>query len=239
MTDRREHSWYEELAPAFGLGALDDSDRQELEKHLAACPACRACSSEYTQLADDLLYAVPVLETRPGLTEDLKKRIRATAAPRSRTGWLGFVRRPGFALGLAALALLVVTNIYWAGRAGRAEQELSALSALTQGSGIVLDPAATDSHASGVVYTQPQENLALLCVYDLPMLDAGQTYQAWLVRGDKRVSGGTFRVDESGYGVLLVQSDAPLGEFDGLGITVEPAGGSVAPTSPRVMGGDL
>lgn len=238
MMEGREHSWYEELVPAYALGAADEAERRSLEAHLRLCPECRGRAAEYGELQDALLYSPPPVQARAGLTEDLRMRLRAPAPP-PRVSWWRSLLQPGFALAVAAVALLVITNVYWAGRTAQAEREVAALAQLTQGPGIVLDTPSGDYHASGIVYAQPAGNVALLCVYDLPSLEASKTYQAWLIQGDIRVSGGTFRVDENGYGVLLIQADKPLGEFDGLGITVEPAGGSPAPTTPRVMGGSL
>jgi anti-sigma-K factor RskA len=86
---------------------------------------------------------------------------------------------------------------------------------------------------------QPGSNVALLCVYSMPKLEAGKTYQAWLVEDDRRASAGTFDVNNDGYGVLLINAEKPVSEYQQLGITVEPAGGSLAPTTPRVLGAGL
>ena len=75
--------------------------------------------------------------------------------------------------------------------------------------------------------------------WPMPELEPGKTYQAWLVQDGQRVSAGTFGVNRDGYGVLIINSGKPVTEYQQLGITVEPAGGSPAPTTPRVMGGEL
>ena len=98
---------------------------------------------------------------------------------------------------------------------------------------------AASGVADGVVYVWPGSNVALLCVYAMPQLEQGKTYQAWLVQDGKRTSAGTFNVNRDGYGVLLINSGKPVSEYQQLGITVEPAGGSPAPTTPRVIGGNL
>jgi hypothetical protein len=48
-----------------------------------------------------------------------------------------------------------------------------------------------------------------------------------------------FTVDASGRGVWVVRSPRPWKEYQAVGATVEPAGGSPGPTSPRVIGGRL
>jgi RNA polymerase sigma-70 factor (ECF subfamily) len=47
------------------------------------------------------------------------------------------------------------------------------------------------------------------------------------------------KVAGDGYGILLIRSPRLLREYDALGITVEPAGGSPGPTTPRVLGTEL
>jgi hypothetical protein len=48
-----------------------------------------------------------------------------------------------------------------------------------------------------------------------------------------------FSVTPQGYGCLLILSPLPLGSYQRLGITEEPAGGSPGPTGRRVLGGSL
>ncbi len=140
---------------------------------------------------------------------------------------------------------MVLTNLYWAARVSNLESQSKQFAALAQAPGITLRAADAGSgryegqSANGVVYVQPGGKLALLCVYALPQLEPDKTYQAWLVRDGQRVSAGTFGVNPNGYGVLVIDSSVPVSEYQQLGITVEPAGGSPAPTTPRVMGGEL
>jgi anti-sigma-K factor RskA len=243
---QRSHEWFVETIPAYAIGAADDDEREAVEEHLRACPTCRAQAEEFRGLGDALLFAAPVTHAPTGMTERLRKRLNApqTKGAPGRSGF-SFLRKPAFALGIVALALLALTNVYWAGRVGELERRANEFAALAQAPGITLNVSnAPDSPyrnlvADGVVYAQPNSNVALLCVYDLPQLEPGKTYQAWLIRDGQRTSGGTFNVNQDGYGVLLIDAGKPVGEYQQLGITVEPAGGSPAPTTPRVMGGEL
>jgi anti-sigma-K factor RskA len=82
-----------------------------------------------------------------------------------------------------------------------------------------------------------QRAVGVLFVWNLPKLETGQNYQAWLInaQGD-RISGGIFIPEENQlYTTVVITSPKPLGEFSGLGVTVEPSGGSPAPTGPRVL----
>jgi len=55
----------------------------------------------------------------------------------------------------------------------------------------------------------------------------------------KRTNGGVFSVDQDGYAVMEVYAPQPLSAYPQFGITVEPAGGSPAPTGEKVMGGKV
>jgi anti-sigma-K factor RskA len=244
----QNHETIVDLIPAYAIGAADAEERAAVDAHLKSCTECGALVEEYQSLGEDLLYAAPLAPAPVRLTEDLRMRLISGPVKAPRQTWLGFIRRPSFAFAFGALALLVLlvlTNVYWFRRVGNLEHQTAEFMALAQAPGVTLRAAsATDDPyspgmADGIVYLQPGSNVALLCVYALPQLEQGKTYQAWLVEDGTRTSAGTFDVNAAGYGVLLINSAKPVSEYQQLGITVEPAGGSPAPTTPRVIGGEL
>ncbi|RPI87665.1 MAG: anti-sigma factor, partial [Chloroflexi bacterium] len=50
---------------------------------------------------------------------------------------------------------------------------------------------------------------------------------------------GLLTVDQNGQGVFVVTSEAEIGSFNSLGISVEPEGGSPQPTGDIVVLSDL
>ena len=105
---------------------------------------------------------------------------------------------------------------------------------------VVLRSDKAESHARGTLLLKPEEPNAVLIVQDLPPLQRDRAYQLWLVWGDRqRDSGGVFRVDAQGFGLLHITAPRPLTTYRAVGITEEPVGGSPGPTSPRVIGGAL
>ena len=237
------HEDLRDLIPAYAISALDEDERLALETDLRNCDDCQALLADYRRLSDDLLYAAPPMTAPAGLAEDLRRRI-APAAPRaeppSRFSWGALLRRPGLGLTLAGLAalLLVGTNLYWAARTARVEREAAAVTALAQAPAIRLSPSE-EGVGRGVLFRPEDGDLSLLCVWGMEPLPQEQAYQVWLLSGDERVSGGTFRVTDEGYGILFLRPPDPLHTYDGMGITVEPAGGSPGPTSPRLLGAEL
>jgi anti-sigma-K factor RskA len=74
-------------------------------------------------------------------------------------------------------------------------------------------------------------------MWNLPELSEDQTYQVWLIEGDEdRVSGGLFR-PQAGlpYTTQPIYAKQAISNFVGIGVTIEPAGGSERPTGPRVI----
>jgi anti-sigma-K factor RskA len=60
-----------------------------------------------------------------------------------------------------------------------------------------------------------------------------------LIRDGQRTNGGVFSVNPDGYASLELYSPLPLIQYQAIGITIEPWGGSPGPTGPKVLGGDL
>jgi len=235
------HEAIEELIPAYALGATEPDESAQVEAHLRTCARCRALLADYQLLSDQLLYTVPYTPAPRHLQADLRRRLATPAStrPRLRLPWL---RVPAFALVLAAV-LLLISNAYWWSRVTQLENQLTlqatAIPLIATGQRARLVGDAPAPQAWGELHFQPQAQVALLQVHQLPPLPPGKVYQLWLIQNGQRDSGGLFRVDERGEGILLVTSPKPLREYDAVGVTVEPEGGSPGPTSPRVIGGNL
>ena len=74
---------------------------------------------------------------------------------------------------------------------------------------------------------------ALLIASKLPNVPQGKAYQLWFIVGNKPpVPGRTFVPDSSGNAVLKEEMPREAVDANVFAITVEPAGGSSAPTSP-------
>jgi anti-sigma-K factor RskA len=239
-----DHEEIEGLIPAYALGAADRDERQAVESHLPGCAACRALLADYRRLGDDLLYAAPVMGAPAGLTERLRRRLAPVSGEVRAVPWWARLRLRGLAPALAALLfLLAASNLYWVGRVSRVQRQTAEQAAflthLANAPAVKLTPDSPAPYAQGVVYRPADSPVALLCVYGMPALAPDKTYQLWLIKDGQRDSGGLFRVTQDGFGLLVIRPDRPLSDYSALGVTVEPAGGSPAPTSPRVLGASL
>ncbi len=96
-----------------------------------------------------------------------------------------------------------------------------------------------EANARGMLMVSRSGSRALLLALDLQPLPSDKVYQVWLVKDGRRYNGGYFTVDSSGYGQTLIFPYPSIAEFDAIGITIEPVGGSSGPTGTRVLRGDL
>lgn len=234
----------ESLAGAYALGALDPAERLLVDLHLQNCPACATAVERAGSVANLLPFAVEPRDPPASLETRLIARIRAerTAADRSRmsrTAWQSMARR---GLPLAAAALLLIGLGSWNIRLQTElthQRSEAALLAHAETRDLTAGPAGGEI-AHGRAYLDLRTDRVLVAVSRLPELPADREYQLWFVRPDGgRDSGGTFQVRGDGDGLIFASAPAGLGAYGRIGITVEPAGGSPAPTTPNVVGGAL
>lgn len=260
-TDPEETALVEQLLPLCPEG------QAELDEYLALSQAMLYTAPKAqppAHLHDKLMAAIntPAPQTksaptplpnsmsvRPTPVRVEAPRAKPTQAPPPRV--LPF-RLVAAAAAIAA-ALLIISNIYWANQVNglrEREQQFTrllrdqqdALASLGTGRANRIELASTDTTQTGTLATvlwNPQSSTALLVTDTLPSLPAGQTYQVWLIGDANPVGVGTFDVDAKGVGVLVIHSDAPVGDYGTVAITEEPAGGSDQPTSAPIAAAQI
>jgi anti-sigma factor RsiW len=102
-----------------------------------------------------------------------------------------------------------------------------------------LAPTEVASGARGEMYMYPGEASAVVIFSGLPALAPGQVYQFWLADDTNQVAGGTFEVDTSGLAHMMVEAPREVNAFSQVMVTVEPSGGSQAPSDRVVLAGSL
>jgi len=90
---------------------------------------------------------------------------------------------------------------------------------------------------TGTLLVDDDRNAIALFAWNLPSLPADRTYQVWLIDSqEQRVNLGMFRPDPAlPFTSFSVISSNPIANFVGIGVTVEPSGGSSHPTGPRLF----
>jgi anti-sigma-K factor RskA len=252
----------EELLPFYALGVLAEDERRLVEDYLGEHPEARPRADEMAEAVSALPYSVLPVEPSRRTKEALMARIARDADARAlsknqpsrrETRWAGLV--PAFSLGAALVAIVwaVVLNIQLA----RLQAEVSILGdALVAQSNSLEEinaklpqtsPAVTISlkgteaqpDARGQLIADQDSHSAVLVIAGLSQLEPGKTYQVWLINASGPQSAGLLAVDTNGQGLLILTSDLPIGEFDALGISIEPDGGSEQPTGEIVVLSEL
>lgn len=235
---------------AYALGALDPEEAAQVRKHLPHCPACQEELEGFSQITAALHHTVAPISPPEHLKGKLLAEIEGS---RNRGLWDqifdALSPRPKVWAG-AALLLLILLNlgmILQVRELVERNRDLQAQARIGQtalalasypGSRVI--PISGDAVGGTFVY-DPDLQSAVLYAWGLDPLARDQVYQAWLIEPDgSRVNGGLFSMEEGAdFALHLIRSSKPLGDYQGFGVTVEPAGGSSGPTGPKVLGGDL
>ncbi|WP_042366061.1 anti-sigma factor [Streptacidiphilus neutrinimicus] len=239
------------LAGAYALGALEADERAAFEEHLADCEACAVEVAEFQATSARLAQAVA--ETPPtAMKQQVLRRVaevrqepphvelpapRVPSAPaRARRG-----ARFALAASLAAAVALGGVAAWQYSRAQDAHQQAQQAQAETAQIAAVL--SAPDAHAvvgavggagqggHATVVTSHSENKAVFLTPGLPELPSGKTYQLWFNDAGVMRPAGLVAPGASDQTILL---KGPLAQAEGMGITVEPVGGSLHPTTAPI-----
>ncbi len=227
-----DHGRFEELKDAYVLGALSETERQEVEEYLAAHPERQAEVEELGAVADLLALSPQEQEPSPQLRSRILEAVggEATHAAgedrRSASAWIWellSVRN----LALGAAALLVVGLFSWSMLLREEVQDLKASQQRTivlEGSGV-----AEEVRAEVVVL---EGGRAVLMAENMPPVPEDRTMQIWVIENDNPQPGGLFEPDDK---LVAIAITHPLRGADAITVTVEPEGGSRKPTSHPML----
>jgi anti-sigma-K factor RskA len=205
-----ERTEIHELSAAYALDALDEQERLRFEEHLAHCEECQETVAAFHDTAASLAHGV---EAQPP-PASLRERILVEARSESdkvvplRSRWA--VRVSSGVAAVAAIAAIAFG--IWA---ASLHDQLGERPQAIQLTG-----------ANGQLLVGP-EGAATLVVDDLSAAPAGKTYEAWVISGEVPEPAGTFTAGDGRTAFALTRS-VPDGAT--VAVTVEPAGGTEAPT---------
>jgi len=245
MTENH-HNLYRENLAAYALGTLDENEARLLEEHLENCMECQTELTDYMAVSNGLLAALPSQEPLPGLRKKLEARLPDNKKT-SKTAWFWSLPRISFGQAAIAVAFVVLLglNLYSALQMRRFQQQqaqlVQRLDAEQSTIAMLAYPGTQklsfNEGVAGSLLINAETNTAVLVTWELPELSDDKTYQIWLIDAQgNRTSGGLFTTTpEQEYTSIQVVVSSPLKDFVGLGVTVEPWGGSSGPTGPNVL----
>ena len=240
------------LSGAYAVDAVDGDERVLFEEHLALCPECRvevASLREAASALADLTRAetgpdvrravldkigtvrpLPPLVQRPAYDTATEHR----GIPTEEVGTVvRMPRRHVLTWAGAAAAAAVVGGVTWQQFRPQEEAQLTAAEKVIRASDAHRFQQSVDGHTMTIVRS-PAMRRAVLIAEGMPAAPKGKDYQAWFdLPGQGLVSAGVVRPDASDNVMVILEGDAAAAT--GAGLTVEPTGGSPAPTSDPIM----
>lgn len=235
------------LTGAYALHALADDERERFERHAADCADCTREVRELSATAARLGLAVTA-SPGPALKDRVMRRITSVRQEPPRALPLTALlapgirrRRPGrwaLAAALAAAASLGGTAVWQHERAQDAqEQARQAERRADQVTAVLTAPDARSrtaklaGGASGTVVVSRSRDRAVFIPSKMARPPGGKVYQLWFDDAGTMRSAGLMDPGRTTGAVLL---EGSVDGASGMGITVEPAGGSPRPTSAPV-----
>jgi len=238
------------LVPAYAIGATDADETRLVELALFRCPKIMAEMRAYRSVSRAMLHSAPSETPPSSLRERVLRAIEDTpaATPNRAKERRGLGLPPGWLAAAAAAAILIMTNVYWFTQVNglrqdqdqivaSLQQQNDLLFALSGGNAVRVEmhsPENSGDYSNATVVYDPQTRYAVLYTDHLPELTPDQAYQLWLLQGEDRESAGVFQISTDGTGRLVFHASQPFEQYTAFGISVEPAAGSVFPTSDPV-----
>ncbi|WP_415942895.1 anti-sigma factor domain-containing protein [Streptomyces sp. 067-1] len=235
------------LTGAYALHALPDDERDAFERHLAGCATCEQETREFAAatarlglaatvvpgpvLKDRVLHRITTVRQVPPGGGTVEKARRAV--PRG-----GGLARWALAACLAAAAGLGGTAAWQheraqdAGeRAARAEQRAETLAGVLAAPDAESRTARLADGASGTLVVSARQDRAVFLASGMAEPPSGKVYQLWFDDHGTMRPAGLMDPGSTSQAVLM---EGPVDGAAGVGITVEPAGGSKQPTSDPI-----
>ncbi len=256
-----------DLLPAYGFGLLTPAETARVDSLLPYCPEVAAELPDYAAMSASLLLSTEAVAPPPSLRGSLLARLGEQESGSSAPASVPIIalipppahprRVPRWLWGAvaAAVLLLVATNALWftQWRETRTALETAQLqvSLYQQRQTNLIRAAAGDTptvrlfsttdsaQPIGTVFWDAQAGSATLISDQLTALSPAETYQLWLIDGAQVNSAGVFAVGETGETVYTFDGAQVLATGQLIAISVEPAGGSPAPTRDPLAVGEV
>lgn len=242
-----------DLLAAYALHALPPEEEAAVEEYLAAHPDAANEMVMLKEAAAMLPYSVPPIAPSPQLRVRLMADVYREALaevgepPRAAAPipLSTYRARRGIVWPFAAVILLVLT-IGFGGWAAALHGDLSGKDRVIATQRSAIAAAGTTKPIAGTTPNIPargellrlaDNQAAVLTIGGLPALANGKVYEVWFIAGNTPVGAGLFSPNPDGSWSGIVRGDVTSAQA--IAISVEPTGGSAAPTGDIVAKGAL
>jgi len=238
------------LSGAYAVDALDDVERADFERHLQQCPECqdevaslRAAAVELTHasaltpppaLRDSVLRQISTVRPLPPLTGDTGPAPQAEATVTPIESRRRRVKPLTWLVAAAAAAVLAIGGLVWSPWQSDepAPQQLTATEQVIRAKDAQRYEKVIDGARATIVRSKSLGK-AVIIAEDMPAAPEGKDFQVWYQNPDgAMVSAGLMPHEAKPTVSMVLNGDAS--KFNGVGITIEPTGGSPEPTSDPI-----
>ena len=250
-----------ELLDAYALGAADKTEADGLERHVADCIRCWDELNKAQRAAALVALSIPLKEAPERLGRRiLSAAQREKGGGRGQPAGRGFGERlrlgwpaAAGALGLAGLAALafaaflqvemndlrddksdLARQVEAAGHQLDDQQQILAVMSSSDTKQAPMSAVSSESSAWGVYSWSPGSGKGFIVCHDLPPLEQGEVYQAWISTEERPLSAGTFVASNGGCQYPMDLSSVQK-RPKGIGVSREPEGGSASPSEKWVL----
>jgi anti-sigma-K factor RskA len=237
------HEELQDQLELYVLGVLDADETAAIDAHLlSGCTRCTQALGRATAVNAAMLAVAPEAVPAPGLRD----KVMARVSPARRQ-----IRSPFW---LAIAASLAAAVVWLVAERQSDRDELAALqearaaadaeaARLTSTLEFLQDPETRPATAQGGAAQQPrgtyfinQRGGVLLIASNLQPIGPDKVFELWVIpREGAPQPAGTFRADDTGAALHLFRDAAAPASARALAITVEPVGGSAAPTTTPML----
>ena len=223
------------LSGAYSINALDDIEGELFEAHLATCAECQAEVDSLRETAA-LMAETTTVAPPPALRAKLLADI-ATVRPLPPVVTPLQLRRRRRFQGLVAAAAAVAvigggaTIVQSWNQDQSSQHQLTATERVIRADDAKQVKLSFPAGAKATLVRSPSMGKAVLVTEGMPAAPTGKVYQLWLQNAEGAMVPAGLMAPDPNQQVLL---DGDAGTATAVGITVEPSGGSEAPTSDPI-----
>lgn len=247
------------LAAGYALGSLTPDELAEYESYLAESADARSQAAGFASAAAALEHDAPEAEPSADLKARLMAQIAVTpqeapvadapaatadaaparaAAPAEERAMARWFQRPGVVLAAAAAAAVLFVGggaigIAIGNGSSSAQEQATTFAQISAASDAQRATSEIAGGGTATLIWSKQLGKSAVVVDDLKKPPSGKTYQLWYISGSTAISAGLLNAgsDANTWRVL----DGRLQSGDVIGMTIEPSGGSKAPTTTPIV----